>query len=101
MFSAVGFSMKSFRLRMIDLVEDVLLDRRLHVAEVHEDARVGVGRAAEHDLEAVVVAVQVETLALVAGQPVRGGEGELGFDLMHGVRLLALGCVERQKGPGR
>jgi hypothetical protein len=33
------------------------------------------------------VAVQIEALALVPGQPVRGGKRELGFDLMHGALL--------------
>jgi hypothetical protein len=33
------------------------------------------------------VAVQIEALPLVPGQPVRSGKSELGFDLMHGALL--------------
>src|SRR5207253_1321724 len=68
-------------------------------AEVHEDAGVGIGLAAQHHLEAVVVAVQIEALAVVARKPVGGGKGEFGFDLMHAAPL-ALGCGRRQKAAG-
>src|SRR5439155_23260255 len=55
-----------------------------HVAEIDEHPGVRVGLAAQRDGHLVVVPVQVPALALIAGKLVRGGEGELGLDFVHG-----------------
>src|SRR5205823_5996346 len=89
--------------RMIDLVEDLLLDGFFHVAEIDEDPRIRIGLAAQHHLKTIVVAVQVEALALVSRKPVGGREGEFRLDLMHALDSPGhVGCRPRQSAaPGR
>ena len=72
---------------MVDAVQHLLLHHLVHVGEVHEDPRPGIRLSPQHHLEPVIVAVQIEALALVPGEPVCGGKRELGLDLMHGALL--------------
>src|SRR6185436_61253 len=55
--------------------------------------------AAQHHLEAVVVAVQVEALALVARQAMGSGKREFGLDLMHAGSPVTLRCTPGQNVP--
>src|SRR5207302_981528 len=74
------------------------LHRLLDHAQVDEDARVRIRLAPQGHGELVVMAVQIDALPLVARQPVRGGEAELGLDLVHG-HLVARSILDALEGP--
>src|SRR5207253_9779571 len=74
------------------------LHRLLDHAQVDEDARVWIRLAPQGHGELVVMAVQIDALPLVARQPVRGGEAELGLDLVHG-HLVARSILDALEGP--
>jgi len=76
---------ETFEIVQIDVVESLhhLGKQDPHVAEIHEHAEVVQFAAFENHLDAPVVAMDPLALALVAAQPMRGGEFILNPQFIH------------------